>query len=138
VRKESCDHDVVYSGQTNLEQKFAYICRRCGECGWDTRYVMAQVNFDEYCRQRVTHGWASPNPLGAPGGAWRRDEQARIAEMRDAVRRHWRFPLVANAVAFVVTSIGCLWGGPPPLWAVATLPVFATLVCVSWWRMQRG
>ncbi len=63
-RQPACDHAVVYSGQTNLEGKFAYICRTCGECGWDTHYIMALVNFEEYYRLRVVHGWHQPPDFG--------------------------------------------------------------------------
>lgn len=135
---KGCDHDVIYSGQTNLERKFAYICRKCGEIGWDSRYVMSRVNFDEYCRQRVIHGWASPNPIYAPGGAWRRVQQARISEAARLARRHWRLPLIANALALVATSAVYLWVQPRPLLALFGLPVFASLVGLSWWKVLRG
>lgn len=65
MRHARCDHDPVYSGQTNLSCKFAYICSKCGQCGWSETYVLAQVNFDEFCRQRVLHGWSSPKTLDA-------------------------------------------------------------------------
>jgi hypothetical protein len=61
-----CEHDTIYSGQTNVSGRFAWICRRCGQCGWAETYSLSQVNFDEYCAQRVAHGWAGPPRLPAP------------------------------------------------------------------------
>lgn len=118
---KGCDHDVIYSGQTNLERKFAYICRRCGECGWDSRYVLAQVNFDEYCRQRVVHGWQSP-PLALTwhsdaSGATRIGHQLRrAAEVRSS---YWYLLFFAAVIAsciiasYVLHSVGPLAGATP-------------------------
>lgn len=56
----SCEHDPVYSGQVNLNQRHAWICRRCGDSGWSEHYEVSRVDFDEYLHLRVTFGWNSP------------------------------------------------------------------------------
>lgn len=56
----------MFSGQINLSQRFAWICRWCGECGWSEDYVLSQVNHIEYQRLRVAHGWGAPVRLPAP------------------------------------------------------------------------
>lgn len=63
MRRKPCEHDIVYSGQTNLSGHFAYICRRCGQCGWDERYDIAAVSAPDYYDARVAHGWAAPRPV---------------------------------------------------------------------------
>ncbi len=105
MRQPACDHDVVYSGQINLSQKFAYICCRCGESGWDSRYVLNRVNLDEYLRQRVIHGWASPNPR--PLGLQVRPEPT---------GRPWLLALGLFACLFAVCGLsGIPWGALGPL-----------------------
>lgn len=63
MRRAPCDHDKVYSGQINLSQRYAFICRRCGECSWDLVIDISRVNADEYYVQRVAHGWAAPSRI---------------------------------------------------------------------------
>ena len=125
---KGCDHDVVYSGQINLSQKFAYICRRCGECGWDSRYVMAQVNLDEYLRQRVIHGWASPNP--------------RRPELRDEPHseRPWLAALALQTCLFTICALGA-WLPLMPVWAAFVGMGLALLLgtfCYLGWRHDHG
>jgi hypothetical protein len=95
---KGCDHDVVYSGQINLDGKFAYICRRCGECGWDSRYVLAQVDGSEYYRARVAHGWAGPR-LPAP---------PRVPSFEKSTP--WRAAMVMfNGTVFVAAVVVGVW-----------------------------
>ena len=131
---KNCDHDKIYSGQTNLSQQFAYICRLCGECGWSDVYDLSRVNFDEHCRLRVQHGWASKRPLDAsarrgarltplpsPTERLRLPAPPRVPTIHTPARR---WPLVVGIGYFVFLSAVCLlaaipWGalGPIlPLW----------------------
>lgn len=55
------EHDKVYSGQIQ-GQRYAFICRTCGACGWAREYVIPNVDNDEYLRLRVEHGWVCPLP----------------------------------------------------------------------------
>lgn len=130
---KGCDHDVVFSGQINLSQKFAYICCKCGECGWDSRYVLARVNLDEYLRQRVIHGWASPNP---PPIEYLRVEPAPSG-------RPWLFALTLFALLFTVCAVGLVpWGdlGPlMPLWCSCAgmgLALLLGTLCYLGWRHE--
>ena len=104
MRRTRCDHDLVYSGQTNLSCKFAYICSKCGECGWSEDYVLAQVNFDEFCRQRVLHGWSSPKTLDASVRHMVR-LSTQVAPL-PAPRRSRHIGILAAVLAVVV---GWLW-----------------------------
>lgn len=109
---KGCDHQVVYSGRTNLERKFEYICRVCGEHGWDSRYVLAQVDVDEFCRQRVLHGWT---PLPRPGLT-----PMRVLPLKKRVRRGVWLALAFFAGGFVVPQLAIfLIGAATPLtWAL--------------------
>ena len=99
-----CDHDLVYSGQTNLSCRFAYICSKCGQCGWSENYVLAQVDFDEFCRQRVLHGWSSPKTLDASVRHMAR-LSAPVAPPAPT-RGRWRIGILA---ATLVAIVGWLW-----------------------------
>lgn len=63
--KTLCDCDKVYSGELR-GQRYRYICRRCGTCGWSREYVIPQVDAEEYLALRVTHGWMTPVIPRAP------------------------------------------------------------------------
>lgn len=149
-----CDHDRIYSGQTNLERKFAFICKTCGECGWSEAYVLERVDFDEFCRQRVIHGWNSERPSDASARRAARlspvplrPERSRLPLPRVAMThtppRPWP-GLLVGIVYFVFLGAvsllsGLSWGehGPIlPLWfalASTGLSLFvATMLCLVW------
>ena len=129
---KGCDHDRVFSGQTDMDQRNAWICRKCGITGWTHDYLISQVNLDEYLHQRVVHGWATPRfpspPLvptntRPPGSDWH---------------------LGAGAVFFTALASLCALSGVPwgelgsvlPLWvSLLTTGVAlgtATLLYVIW------
>jgi hypothetical protein len=128
-----CDHNKIFSGRTNLEQKFEWICSRCGEVGWDETYLYVQVSADEFYTQRVAHGWASPR-LPAPPSL-----PTRTLPIEPSA-----WPWVPGVLFFTLLSAACAlaaipWGvlGPiMPLWmamigsgiALAT----ATVCYVAW------
>lgn len=65
---QACEqgHDKIFSGELR-GRRYAYICRRCGYCGWSSEYALPQVNADEYLRLRVVYGWATiPHPPRVP------------------------------------------------------------------------
>jgi len=133
---KGCDHDVVYSGQTNLECKFAYICRTCGECGWDTRYVMALVDFEEYCAQRVRHGWATPPGRPSPlasltarlGAAGALRHQRHVRHLRKIVTIHAGFIALSALLAWLA-------GNPLPVAGASVSFIFGP---VALWRLWRA
>ncbi len=108
-----CDHDRVYSGQINLDRKYAWICLRCGEHGWSEAYVLSQVNLDQYQILRVMHGWGAPTKLPLP---------PRVPT-NTARKLPW-WPFAPASLFFAGLSLLCLlaavpWGalGPiMPLW----------------------
>ncbi len=111
TRKTPCDHDKVYSGQINPNQHYAFICRRCGESGWDTEITLSRVSGEEYYAQRVAHGWASP--------AWlpRDPKLPRVAPVVQLSGTHepWRaLVIVAVAMSLFCLALGGLgelaWG----------------------------
>ena len=129
-----CDHDRVYSGQSNLSCKYAWICLSCGEHGWSEDYVLSQVNIDQYHQLRVLHGWGAPTKLPAP---------PRVPTI-PAPKLPW-WPFAPGAMFFAMLAVVCLlaaipWGalGPIlPLWAAllgAGLGLGTATVLFVCWR----
>lgn len=131
-----CDHQPIYSGRTSLECTYQWICSRCGEMGWSKTYNLAQVNHEEFYRQRVIHGWAAPPrpprvPTLPPPVRLRRDLLAGIALF---------------ACLFTTCALAAIpWGrlGPiMPLWmslvgmGVALVP--GTLCYLGWKQSKDG
>jgi len=129
-----CDHNKIFSGRTNLEQKFEWICSRCGEVGWDETYLYVQVSADEFYTQRVAHGWASPR-LPAP---------PRVPSVQRSRSAHgWPY----GVAFFASLSVGCAvaaapWGPSgatlPPWMSLlgAGLALLAATVCYVCWKAR--
>lgn len=136
-----CDHDKVYSGQINLSQRFAWICRKCGECGWAEDYVLAQVDLQQYHHLRVLHGWAGP-----PRPPARLPPPPRVPTNTDMPRSSDGFVWgVAFFVALAATIALSGWNalGPVlPTWAACVGTGLAlgaaTLLYVVWKRGSNG
>jgi hypothetical protein len=137
-----CDHDKVYSGQINLSQKFAWVCRKCGQHDWSDDYAIEQVNLPEYHHLRVLHGWAGPRPhprLPPPPRVPTNLEPPKS----DAL-------LVAGVVFFTMLAACCAlsiipWGTlgpvlPLPIALMATGLALGTATClyVIWKRGSNG
>lgn len=107
MRRTRCDHDRVFSGQTNLDRRFAFICSKCGECGWSENYVLDQVNFDEFCRQRVLHGWAAQQKLPPP---------PRLPTRTTPSPRAWPLGAIFFAFLAAVYALSAIhWGALGPI-----------------------
>jgi len=111
-----CDHDRVFSGQANLEQKFAWICRRCGETGWTHSYLLSQVNFDEYLQLRVLHGWATPRLPSPP----------RFPTNTSPPGSDWQ--LGAGVLFFTALAVICALSGIPWGELGSVLPLWVSLI----------
>lgn len=135
-----CEHDKVYSGQINLSQKFAWICRKCGECNWSEEYALEQVNLSEYHHLRVLHGWATPRLPPPP----------RVPTNTQAPAPQSDWQLVLGVVFFTGLSALCAlsaipWGilgpvMPLPIALMATGLALgtATVLFVIWKRGTNG
>lgn len=132
MRRPACEHDRVYSGQSNMSGKFAYICRRCGQSGWHDEYVLSQVNANEFYLLRVEHGWATPlpPPPRLPGNTELPPQRSGFVA-----------PALLFAALFALCVAGSIpWGtlGPVmPLWASllgagVALGMFA--ICYVGWK----
>ncbi len=116
-----CDHDRVYSGQINLNRRYAWICLKCGAHDWSEAYVLDQVNLDQYQRLRVLHGWAAPVKLPAP---------PRVPTNTTPQTAPW-WPFAPGALFFAGLSLMCLlaaipWGALGPI-----MPLWMALICAG-------
>ena len=112
-----CEHDPVFSGRTNLEGKFEFICRRCGELGWRESYLYTDVNAEEFYQQRVAHGWATPrlpappplptNTAPAPPSAW---------------------PLVPGVIFFMFLAVMCALASIPWACCGPVMPLWMSMI----------
>jgi hypothetical protein len=81
--------------------------------GWSESYLYTQVNADEFYRQRVNHGWATPSFPKPP-----------LMPTNTAQVRRSAWPFVPGVVFFTTLAVACAlasipWGklGPiMPLW----------------------
>lgn len=128
-----CDHDRVYSGQINLSNRYACICRHCGEHWWTEAYDLSRVNLDEYLQLRVQHGWATRLPAPPPVPT----------NMTPPEPPAW--PFVPGTIFFTFLAVACAaaaipWGalGPiMPLWMSmlgSGLGLGTATVCYVAWK----
>ncbi len=129
-----CDHDRVYSGQINLNQRFAWICMKCGEQSWSEDYVITQVNLELYHQLRVAHGWAAPPRLPAP---------PRVPTNTDPPKPDG--VLAAGALFFMALAALCAlgaipWGAlgpvlPPWIALIASgVALWTATICYVFWK----
>lgn len=141
MRRITCDHDEVYSGQINLSGKYAFICRQCGECGWSESYDIHLVNADEYYAQRVAHGWNAPVRLPRPPRPPRLPSRVRYRPLGTGTFFQC---LLLSALTFVVCAMSAIpWPSQHghsilPLWSAllgcGVSVGFFTLCLVAWMR----
>jgi hypothetical protein len=134
---KSCDHNQLFSGRTNLERKFEWICRTCGEMGWSDTYTVARVDQNEFYAQRVIHGWAGPR---AP---MRLTPPRMPTNTAPVARSAW--PFVPGVVFFTTLAVLCAlasipWGklGPiMPMWTSmlgSGIALGTATVCYVCWK----
>lgn len=135
-RHITCEHDKIFSGQLRVSD-YAWICRKCGNCGWSHEYDLSRVNMDEYHALRVLHGWATPQKLPPPP----RMPSVVSEHPREAEHSLFRAPMLLFAFLFTLIGASGLPLGPHgesalPLWAALmgsglALSVF-TFCYVAW------
>ena len=134
MRRVTCDHDKIYSGQLRVSD-YAWICRKCGCCGWSKEYEIPRVNLHEYHALRVLHGWATPQKLPPP------PRMPTIVNPVEKERSLYRAPMLLYAFLFTLLGVTGLPLGPHgesvvPVWvslmgAGMALGMF-TLCYVAW------
>lgn len=137
---KGCAHDKIFSGRTNLDRRFEWICRECGEIGWDELYEIDRVDQPEFYAQRVIHGWAGPR-ASKRVSAFPRPPRLPSNMAPSRPRGPWLPAMVFFLLLMLVCGLSTIpWGalGPlmPPWMALmgAGLALLTATVCYVAWK----